>query len=272
MTLKKEFLQTVTPTSELSRTKKKQPWRSEMMRRKWVDPEERQAMINARMGHFVSLATREKIGKASRGRKHTEAYRREMSQERGAVRIRAYPLLLRGGIAGEVARITGLKKTQVQNLRGDLRKRGELKKHNKEEESQAKRKAHRLEKMPSISEACDLAEELLRVGFFTGDVTKWDRLQEIYDEYGKKYGVELPEDFAYKLTLEAFLKVKECIGGEGGDLLGQYINAGESVGSDWFYSEEVNRHRRFITAVTSNGSKTKPNVSHRGDAIIFQRG
>lgn len=216
----------------------KHPLMSDSMRARWKDKVYREARLAELRGRPVSEETRKKIRKAQEGRRRTEEYKRRMSLERGGVRVRAYPLLLRGGAVAEVALITGLSATQVGSLRDALRKRGQLPRPTKEQESEAKRRAHLgkprnqhgKEYTNNQQNSFLFARRLQEEGFFTEDLSSWDALNVLYKEAGRK----LPDNFADRLILEVFHKAR--LSAEKGDfnILDAYIRIENQVGSAWF--------------------------------------
>lgn len=228
----------------------RKPWIREFMRNRWKqDPVYRKKMLENLRGRPVSEETRKKMREANKGRPRTEEYKRRMSLERGGVKVRAYPLLLRGGSVREVALITELSTTQVENLRDVLRKRGQLLRPTKEQEREAKRRAHLgkprnkhgKEYTDNQQNSFLFARRLQEEGFFTEDLSSWDALNFLYKEAGRK----LPDNFADRLILEVFYRAR--LSAEKGDfnILDAYIRIENQIGSAWF-DEGFTSERLFI--------------------------
>lgn len=225
---------------EVSDSKPVRSRRSQQMVDRWADPVIRQSMIDAQRRHSVSQTTKDKIGEANRGHKHTDDFKKESSQKRGGVKIRGYALLLRGAVVGEIIGLTTLEKSQVVNLKSDLRRRGELPKPTKEEEARTKKKAH--SKLEPSSESLVFAKNLLKSDLINTDLTFWNALLALYQRERKS----LPENFSDQVRLEVFLRARNDK-----DLRLKYEALGREVSPDWFTSS-LKEEEGFISANLAN--------------------
>lgn len=211
--------------------------------------------VGAKLGHPVSEETRMKISEANKGHFHTEEYKRRMSERRGGVRIRAYPLIIRGLLVEDIVQITGLQRKQVEWLIDDLKQRGGLQRSTKDGEKERKRRAHlgkprvnrereyTLEQRNSLA----FAGKLLEAGFFTEDLSNWEKLRDLYSNYQRP----LPAFFADQLRLEAFFAARTAVEKGEMTLIQTYGNFGNEVDSGWFDSSLV-LDEEFITFMVGN--------------------
>ncbi|MCL4419894.1 hypothetical protein M1146_07440 [Patescibacteria group bacterium] len=206
----------------------------------WGNPEWRRNRIAQMKGHSVSDETKEKIGAANKGNKHTKEYRIKSSLERGGIMVKAYHLLLRNGLIEEICQITGFERTQIQDLRDALRdsKVAALKKPTREEESKTKSAAYHYRRKiksqggytPVQMNSFALARELNNAGFFTDDLTIWNELKRSYQER------DLPQDFADRLRLEAYIKAAADFREGNQAKLNEYVRITTDVDKEWLHS------------------------------------
>lgn len=217
--------------------------RSEITKSIWRDRDDLRASASERMvKNMKDPAYKTLVVESSRiantGKVRSRESRQKESERQGGIKYTALPLLLRGASAEEVSGILQADRRQVKYLIDRLRKKGELRKPTKEEESKTKRKAHlgkprnSHDKIYSVEEqnAFAFAREFFFKGFFTTDLSSWE-------EFNKRYKQEkrdLPGDFTDKLRLEVFFRA--CNMAKKGDrkLLAMYNDLGRKIDPQWF--------------------------------------
>lgn len=226
--------------------------RSQKIKELWQRQSYHDAQRNARIGKKQSEETKRLISQAMQGKRHTEEYRNKVSRERGGVRIRALPLLLRGGSVEEVVQITGLRHEQVSNFITDARRSGILPRPTKEQESEAKRRAHLGRPKRGHGRKYEESQrkqfafigKLLEADLIPQYLTNWEALGRFYQKGNRT----LPDSFAERLRLEVFFVgcgLKEIKGRT--DVLDTYNRVGNSIDTVWFLSS-LNEHERYITS------------------------
>ena len=170
------------------------------------------------------------------------------------------PLFLRGALVREISGITGFTNKQVRNA--IHRRRPDW--HSVPRElftKERKRERRRGAAMPGvpkrlswfIPESQRKNIEFARKLYLTeclvdADLTAWEALGVIYSEKKRK----LPEDFAYRLILECFLRASvETTCGDRTDLE-RFLRTGNSVNKGLFRNGRFSADRRFIMEVVGN--------------------
>jgi len=199
----------------------------------------------------LSFETRRRIGDKLRGTVHTEASRNHMSQAHKGIRELVYPFFLRlVGTNEEIAQIARADRKKIDILGNNLRQGGDLSSLSQDKKRQKISKAIKnkweVEKRGGYTKEqtmeFEFAHRLFKEGFFTFDLTYWNRLGTLWEQKGRS---TIEESFANLLRLEVFYKACVDAGAEDTSLLNKYGKIGRSVDKEWFNTSLQEEEKRI---------------------------
>lgn len=179
----------------------------------------RDKMSKAHLGIPHSEAHNNSIAEALRGKQRPAEVLEKLSKVWNIVR----PLVLRGGVAIEIEKVTDFSRLQIINAMNRERRPLFSVYTTPQQKSEAKRKSHTLswlERNGSFSQAdkkiSEIAKRLVAKGFFTDELGDYIHLKEFYEKNTRA----LPESLSSRLCCEVYLAARRQHKGE---MLDRYI-------------------------------------------------
>ena len=182
----------------------------------------------------------------------------------GSIRILCAPLIIRGGSVYEVWGITGLSRRQIYEQRRALRANGQLPPVTPEYLNDIYGEAYRKKPQPGTEAYKDeqkrfaLASRLIGLGFIAHETTQWERLHALYQSHQGT----MPDDFATRLRLEAFLVVHEQARRGNQRPLIRFGEALQVTNPALFQDPELRAEHQFIMAAVAAEESLCP-ANHR---------
>jgi len=212
-------------------------------------------------GSHFTKDHKDKMIKSQKGRSKS----RESVEKRSTVWNIVGPLYARGALVGEMVELTDLTPQQVENSIKRNKYRPEwsqiepfdINAHDNRRKG-AKRFKKRRESGISEDEKRGIlfARELIFAGLITDDVSNWDRLEQMY----RRNGIQLRDDFAYRLILELFLAARVMADNGDRSMIERYVRMGTSFDRDWFTNQRMTDDRHFIMEQLSKSSLARNGV------------
>ena len=212
-------------------------------------------------GSHFTKDHKDKMIKSQKGRSKS----RESVEKRSTVWNIVGPLYARGALVGEMVELTDLTPQQVENSIKRNKYRPEwsqiepfdINAHDNRRKG-AKRFKKRRESGISEDEKRGIlfARELIFAGLITDDVSNWDRLEQMY----RRNGIQLRDDFAYRLILELFLAARVMADNGDRSMIERYVRMGTNFDRDWFTNQRMTDDWHFIMEQLSKSSLARNGV------------
>ncbi len=201
------------------------------------------------------------------------------------VRSRVLPLAFREGSQREIERLTGLGFEQVRNVLYSARRAGLLRGITDEERTEIHRKggkttAHirwRTEDpdalRPEAHKSIALARRFLEEGLVGGDLSSWERLNQLYERYDRI----LPPNLSDRLIFETFLIVLEALEKRDGGPLAKYREFGDAVDpslrkrfalDETFIAEAIRKQVELLLAIFDQDLSLVPTDARDREFLI----